>query len=353
MPISQPADCGLACWQMFGRMFEVADILKYRSLAIVGLEKNTGKTECLNYILRRVKGEARKFALTSVGIDGENRDQVCQTPKPEIEVPEGMVFVTSEKHFLEKRLVAEILDISEERTALGRLVAARAITSGKVLLSGPADTGGLKLLIARMKENGIQTTIVDGALSRLSLASPAVTEAMFLATGAAVSGNIPELVRRTKFVYELIGLEEVETELQDVLDGVGQGVWAIDSEGKVVDLHLPSIFMLEKMGTDLFRFGNRLFVAGAVSDKLLQYLRVQKQPVELIIRDFTRVFAKPESYYAFLRKGGSLKVVHRSRLLAVTINPVAPSGLVLDSDRLRDVMQEALELPVYDVKRIE
>lgn len=327
--------------------------MKYRSLAIVGLEKNTGKTECLNYILRRVKGEARKFALTSVGIDGENRDQVCQTPKPEIEVPEGMVFVTSEKHFLEKRLVAEILDISEERTALGRLVTARAITSGKVLLSGPADTGGLKLLIARMKERGIQTTIVDGALSRLSLASPAVTEAMFLATGAAVSGNIPELVRRTKFVYELIGLEEVETELQDVLDGVGQGVWAIDSEGKVVDLHLPSIFMLEKMGTDLFRFGNRLFVAGAVSDKLLQYLRVQKQPVELIIRDFTRVFAKPESYYAFLRKGGSLKVVHRSRLLAVTINPVAPSGLVLDSDRLRDVMQEALELPVYDVKRIE
>lgn len=327
--------------------------MKYRSLAIVGLEKNTGKTECLNYILRRVKGEARKFALTSVGIDGENRDQVCQTPKPEIEVPEGMVFVTSEKHFLEKRLVAEILDISEERTALGRLVTARAITSGKVLLSGPAGTGGLKLLIARMKERGIQTTIVDGALSRLSLASPAVTEAMFLATGAAVSGNIPELVRRTKFVYELIGLEEVETELQDVLDGVGQGVWAIDSEGKVVDLHLPSIFMLEKMGTDLFRFGNRLFVAGAVSDKLLQYLRVQKQPVELIIRDFTRVFAKPESYYAFLRKGGSLKVVHRSRLLAVTINPVAPSGLVLDSDRLRDVMQEALELPVYDVKRIE
>ena len=73
----------------------------------------------------------------------------------------------------------------------------------------------------------------------------------------------------------------------------------------------------------------------------------------MIIRDFTRVFAKPESYYAFLRKGGSLKVVHRSRLLAVTINPVAPSGLVLDSDRLRDVMQEALELPVYDVKRIE
>lgn len=334
------------------RMFDVGDILNYRSLAIVGLEKNTGKTECLNYLLGKVGGEARRFALTSVGIDGESRDQVCQTPKPEIEVPEGMVFVTSEKHFREKRLPAEVLDVSEERTALGRLVTARALTGGKVLLSGPADTGGLKGLIARMRAGGIQTTIVDGALSRLSLASPAVTEAMILATGAAVSGNIPELVRKTKYVYELIGAEEVEEELQERLDVLESGVWAIDGDGRPRDLELPSVFLLEKKGTDLFRYGHRLFVAGAVSDKLLQYLRVQKEPVELVVKDFTRVFARAETYYAFLRKGGCLRVLHRSRLLAVTVNPVAPSGLVLDSDRLREAMQEALQLPVYDVKRM-
>ncbi len=49
----------------------VDDISDYRSLAIVGLEKNTGKTECLNYILRRIKDSADRFALTSIGIDGE------------------------------------------------------------------------------------------------------------------------------------------------------------------------------------------------------------------------------------------------------------------------------------------
>ena len=51
----------------------VDDISDYRSLAIVGLEKNTGKTECLNYILRRIKDSADRFALTSIGIDGEGR----------------------------------------------------------------------------------------------------------------------------------------------------------------------------------------------------------------------------------------------------------------------------------------
>ena len=149
----------------------VTNISDFGSLAIVGLEKNTGKTECLNYILGQLGGQAERFALTSVGIDGESRDQVCQTAKPEIEIPEGMIFVTSEKHYREKRLAAEVLDVSLERTALGRLITARARMSGKLLLSGPSDTAGLKALIDRLKARGVGTTIVDGALSRLSLAS--------------------------------------------------------------------------------------------------------------------------------------------------------------------------------------
>ena len=313
----------------------VDDISDYRSLAIVGLEKNTGKTECLNYILRRIKDSADRFALTSIGIDGENRDQVCQTPKPEIIVPEGMIFVTSEKHYRERRLVAEIMEIDDHRTALGRLVIARAKTSGKVLLSGPADTAGLKSLIRHMKDFGVRTTLVDGALSRLSLASPTVTEAMVLATGAAVSGNIRELVRRTRYVCDLIDLEEVDEVLQERLDAIQQGVWAVGPEGECIDLKLPSVFMLEKSGTDLLQYGHRIFIAGAV------------------VRDFTRVFAAPESFYAFLRKGGRVQVLHRSRLLAVTINPQSPGGLLLDSLRLQQALEESLQIPVYDVKKIE
>lgn len=221
----------------------VTNISDFGSLAIVGLEKNTGKTECLNYILGQLGGQAERFALTSVGIDGESRDQVCQTAKPEIEIPEGMIFVTSEKHYREKRLAAEVLDVSLERTALGRLITARAKMSGKLLLSGPSDTAGLKALIDRLKARGVGTTIVDGALSRLSLASPAVTEAMILATGAAVAGNIPELVRKTKYVYELIGIEEIEKALRTRLAPLTQGVWAVSDGGEPIDLELPSVLM--------------------------------------------------------------------------------------------------------------
>lgn len=333
----------------------IEEILKYKSIAIVGLAKNAGKTECLNYILRNVKNTGKRFALTSIGIDGESRDQVCQTPKPEIEIYEGMVFITSEKHYRSKRLVAEIMDVSTQRTSLGRLITAKAVSSGKALLSGPADTASLRTLIQDMSRFDIDTTIVDGALSRLSLSSPAVTEAMVLATGAALSCNIPQLVRKTKYVYDLICLEEAAPDITRKLMDIEQGVWAIDEEGNVRDLDIPSVFMLENRKDDIFKHGNTLYVAGAISDKLLQFLRQQKQAREitLIMRDFTKMFASMESYYAFIKKGGTIQVLQKSKLLAVCINPQSPEGYCLDSDELRVAMQESLGIPVYDVRRIE
>ena len=333
----------------------IEEILKYNSIAIVGLAKNAGKTECLNYILRRVKNTGKRFALTSIGIDGESRDQVCQTPKPEIEVFEDMIFITSEMHYRDKRLVAEIMDVSTQQTSLGRLVTARAVLSGKVLLSGPADTGSLRTLIHDMKRWDVDTTIVDGALSRLSLSSPAVTEAMVLATGAALSCNIPQLVRKTKYVYDLICLNEAAPDIVRKLMAIEQGVWSIDDEGNIYDLDIPSVFMLENKKDDIFKHGNTLYVAGAISDKLLQFLRQQKQirEITLIMRDFTKMFASMETYYAFVKKGGTIQVLQKSKLLAVCINPQSPDGYCLDSDELRVAMQTSLGIPVYDVKRIE
>ncbi len=333
----------------------ISEIQSYKSVAIVGLAKNAGKTECLNYILRRVKGSGRRFALTSIGIDGESRDQVCQTPKPEIEIYENMIFVTSEKHFRQKRLVAEIMDVSTQQTSLGRLVTARAVNDGKALISGPADTKTLKEVIAAMERYDVDTTLVDGALSRLSLSSPAVTEAMVLATGAAVSGNIPQLVRKTKYVYDLIQLPEVAAEVVGKLTDIEQGVWAIDREGGVHDLDIPSAFMLEQRKETIFEYGTTIYVAGAVSDKLLTFLRQQQQigEIKLIMRDFTRMFATPESYYAFVKRGGRVEVLQRSKLIAVCVNPQSPDGFCLDSAALREAMQQSLGIPVYDVKKLD
>ncbi|MCT4601582.1 MAG: hypothetical protein N4A59_01600 [Marinifilum sp.] len=330
------------------------DIEKYKSLSIVGLEKNTGKTECLNYVLSRLRDSRKQIALTSIGIDGESRDQVKQTHKPEIELSEGMMFVTSEIHYAKRKLFSEVIDVSNQTTSLGRLVTAKTVHSGKVMLSGPASNAEIISLIADLKTKGVDLTIVDGALSRKSLGSPAVTDAMILATGAALSANIPQLVFKTQYVYDLIQLTEIESELKQNLLGIDKGIWAITDSGEVKDTGISSVLMIKKEKDKLFQFGTDFFVSGAITDQFLDFLKNQKQvdKIRLIIRDFTRVFANPETYYSFIKKGGRIQVLDKANLLAITINPVSPDGYRLNSDELKLALESRLQVPVYDVKRI-
>ncbi len=333
----------------------IQDILKYKSVSIVGTEKNTGKTECLNYILNRLKHSSKQIAVTSIGVEGEKKDIIFQTEKPEIEIFEGMIFVTSEAHYRNRQLISEILDVSRQATSLGRLITAKAQSSGKVMISGPSDNEGLKTLIQKLQCLQVDLTLVDGALSRMSLASPAVTQAMVLTTGAAFSSNLQQLVSKTKYVYDLINIESVEEKLLEQLDFLDNGFWAIDAEGIIHNLHIPSVFALEKAETDLFLFGNTIYVSGVVSDKFLNFLKLQKQEEEitLIIRDFSKVFASQATYYDFIRKGNQIKVLEKAELAAVCVNPVAPTGFKMNSEDLCKALHERLGLPVYDVRKLE
>ncbi len=47
-----------------------------RRLALVGLAKNTGKTEALAALLRELEAQGRHVGVTSVGRDGEERDVI-------------------------------------------------------------------------------------------------------------------------------------------------------------------------------------------------------------------------------------------------------------------------------------
>ena len=218
----------------------IKEILKCDSLSIVGLEKNVGKTECLNYILLRLPLHETKVAVTSIGIDGESKDQVTGTKKPEIYLREGILFSTAETFYRRKKLVSEVVDIMNERSSLGRVVTGRVEIGGKIMLSGPSSTPSLKRWVASVRELGAGLTIIDGAISRLSLASPAVSKATILSTGAALSSNLGTLVGKTAYVVELINLPAVQQSLFERLDLIESGVWGVDCHGNLFDFGLKS-----------------------------------------------------------------------------------------------------------------
>ena len=331
----------------------VPDILNYRSLSIVGLEKNTGKTVCLNYILHRLNDMNIHVGVTSIGVDGEQVDAVFATAKPEVTLYEGTHFITSEQHYLKRQAVSVLEAVDSRRTALGPLVTARVLVRGKVLLSGAATTGVLRSQIKQLDTIGVDLAIVDGALSRLSLASPTVTEAMILATGAAVSANVKQLISKTKFLHNLILLDEVDPTLRERLNTIATGLWGIDNDGMPHDLGIASVFLIDRAEKDILRFGKTLFSSGAVSDRMLRILASKDKGITLIARDFTKLFITPEAYIEFTRRGGRLMVLQRSRLIAVTLNPTSPQGFLLDSKSTCHALSDALQTPVYDVMKID
>ncbi len=330
----------------------IKEILKSDSLSIVGLEKNTGKTECLKYILDRLPVDKLRVAVTSIGIDGETTDQVTGTGKPQVFLKEGMLFATSEKFYKSKRVISEIIGIGSESGPLGRVVTAKVICGGSLLLAGPQSTDSLKVWMNRCKVNyGAGLTIIDGALSRLSLASPAVSSSMILSTGAALSSNIDTLVNRSAFVVSLIKLPI--TQLIDVCEFEGkEGMYAV-IDGVPLSLGSKSTLSFIKDDIDLLESADAIYISGALTDRFLKMCCNNPKLIskEIIVKDFTKVFATKEVYDLFIKRGGEITVTQRSNLIAVCINPVSPNGIVLDSDRLKAELSQKISLPVYDIKR--
>lgn len=339
----------------------IAELIKYKSCSIVGLEKNTGKTECFNYVMQRLPLDKIRVAVSSIGIDGETTDQVTKTAKPEIFLREGVYFGTSEKHYLTKLLTSELLEISDENTSLGNIVIGKALTPGKLLLSGPSSTNGLRRWMNEMRKYDIDLTIIDGALSRLSLASPAVSESMILATGAAYSANINTLVQKTAFVVQMINLELTSQENYDTFIDINSGVWAIDSdndsdndfEKKLVDLKVASSLSIN-INTEGLKKCKTLYVSGALTDNFVNHIRQNNifNETEIVVRDFTKIFLTPMTYNTFVNGRRKITVLQKSKLIAVCVNPTSPNGIVLDSEKLCKTLSEAINLPVYDLKKV-
>ena len=332
----------------------IKDLLNYKSISFVGMDKNAGKTEALNYVLKRLHSFNNKsIAVTSIGIDGETIDQVTETSKPRVFIYPNTTFVTSEQLYPKKEIISEVTNISKYASSLGRLVSAKAKTFGNVMLSGPTDSVWLKRLIEKLsKTNDI--CLIDGALSRKSFASPSITEAMILSTGAVVSASIEKIVNKTLFIYKMTQLPECEENLKDKLDSINRGVYAINDNNNVIDLQIPSMLMLNKYKDKIFSVSKRLFVSGMITDKLLELILTKKDTSQytLITKDFTHVFSNEINTFNFLNRGGKIEFIYKTNLLAITVNPVSPLGIKIDNHKILTELRKKIPLPIYNVYNI-
>ena len=156
-----------------------------KTMSIVGMCKNAGKTTMLNWLLEQGKLQG-VLGLTSIGRDGESTDIVTGTEKPGIFVREGTLIATAKDMLRLGDITKEILMTTGIPTPLGEVVIVRARSAGHVQLAGPSITTQLKTVSKEFFDLGADIAIIDGALGRKSLGARAVAEGVILCTGAVL-----------------------------------------------------------------------------------------------------------------------------------------------------------------------
>ncbi|MBT9135466.1 MAG: hypothetical protein DDT34_00521 [Firmicutes bacterium] len=339
------------------RLLDIITQQALRSVAVVGLAKNAGKTVALNSLIRQAAERGLALGLSSVGYDGEKIDFVSRLAKPRIDVEAGTVIATAAATLERATAPLEIIATTNFVTALGEVMLVRAREGGSVEVAGPDSYREMGVCIARMQELGCELILVDGALDRVGGAAPTLTEGAILATGAVAGSSLGRILSRTLHMVHLFSLPEVvRQELRVAATG------AIEA-GRIL------LFTAEGERTLPFRtaLGHAaavvdclplvepcyLIVPGAINESLLSELANRPRlcrNVVLICQDPTHIFSWPEVWQKYTGCGGRVEVLKHIRLLAVTVNPTAPRGRSYPpAEFAREIALSLLPLPVFDL----
>ena len=153
---------------------------RYKTISIVGMAKNAGKTTALNYLIEEAEDESIRLGITSTGRDGETTDLVTNTDKPRVYLYEDTIVSVPTQLYELAEAGLEILSMSKYRTSIGELLLCRVCESGYVQIAGPVATADTKRMCRQMFGLGVDLILIDGAIDRKSIASPETSDAIIL-----------------------------------------------------------------------------------------------------------------------------------------------------------------------------
>lgn len=326
----------------------------FRSVSIIGMCKNAGKTTVLNRIISELSAKGGTLGLTSIGRDGEAVDLVTGTKKPGIYISEGSLVATASDLIGLSDFTREVVDTTPWYTPLGQVVLLRARSDGNVQVAGPSMTAQLSELTNRFFELGADKVLIDGAISRKTLCSRKVTEATVLCTGASYHRDMETVLEDTRHICMLLTLPEVAdqavqaavAEMDNPRGALLIGEKTVQVTGTLEDA------LRSKEAKD----AKYLFLGGALTDHILKPLLMSSAPMKnlcFVVRDGSKLLLSADSYEKLLLRGASLRVLDSVNLVALTVNPFSAYGFSFNPKEFRRRMAEIVPVPVIDVEEEE
>jgi hypothetical protein len=320
-------------------------IAPVRRLALVGLAKNTGKTETLAAILSEHAKAGRLVGVTSIGRDGEEHDVLdARIDKPRILLQAGNLVASTDALLRSSGVAYERLAQTGVRTPLGEVVIARLSEQGAVEVAGPSAAEDVREVGDAMIGFGAEHVLIDGAIDRRAASSPAVADGLVLATGAVLGEDIDGVVEATKDAVDLIRLPRAGNRVpEDERVSLARQL-VLNSEPAEI-----AALLREHPRASTF------VVDGALGERFLEGLLAARteragRTLRIVAGDPTKVFLSRRGPDWYRRQGLEIEVLRTIDLRAITVNPLAPQSHRFDSLELRNLIEAAVtDVPVLDV----
>jgi len=333
-----------------------------RRVALVGLAKNTGKTQTLGAILAEHAAAGVTVGVTSIGRDGEEHDVIdARIQKPRIDLRKGTLVATTAGLLRASGLAHERLRQTGLRTPLGEVVVARLADAGIVEVAGPGAAADVRAVSEAMEQLGAERVLIDGAIDRRAASSPEVADGLVIATGAVLGRDLAQVVASTANAVELVRLPRAASVDARAWDGPEQTARepaAGDYDGTLLLSRRLLLAAEPEQIAELLRRHPRadtLLVRGALSERFLEGLlgaRVERAGRELriVAADPTKVFLSRRGPDWYRRQGIAIEVLRTIELKAITVNPLSPQSHSFDSAELRGLIRDAVaDVAVVDV----
>ncbi len=331
------------------------------AIGVVGTAKNTGKTTTLSYLMEYAHRSGRNMAVTGIGYDGEEIDNITMLPKSRLYLHKGTILTTAEMCLKRSPVEYRIILRTGISTALGELLIVEVTKSGYIVVAGPNKAASLSTVLDHIKKLKRDVVFVDGSINRMLPMS--IVNRLIFSTGAARNVEASFLTAEMKAIEFLFRPPVVSGDYNS------ETVSIVRNNENPVQLALRSV--IDEEDVNLIRYqlsagNNKIFIPGLISKDALQHIdRIivnSPEKIQLVLASpFTlllseNVMGLVPVIESLIEKGSKISYLRKPQLAGVTVNPFYPlyeggrfSAAYIDKNKLMHEMKESLSTPVFNV----
>ncbi len=299
-------------------------------IGFAGTAKNTGKTTTASKVLSTLRDIGSRVAITSIGYDGENIDNVTGLPKPLYYLKAGDIIATASQCLkTAKSHTYRLLEDTQIQTILGAIQIVEILENNTYTLAGPNRRTDLEQILKILSAHHADFTLVDGALNRIV---PMIcADGLVLSTGAAFDEDVQSIALHAAGISYLFQYKQVRNVERH------KNIHLQLENGESISIRSSSLITqdsFDKIQSHLHKGIRRLTIPGAcypeMLSKLLVNMPAKNIPQELILGNPLYLIASgsptiwKETLASYESHGFAIGYLETLPLLFITVNPFFP-----------------------------